>query len=133
VHQVVHAALAKARRGDGPTLIEALSYRLGDHTTADDATRYRDSEVLSKQWEYEPLLRLRTYLMRMQVWDKAQDEQLGKACLAQVEQAVDAYLAIPPPDTSAMFDHLYETLPQAMREQLAMAQRFAPATGNHHG
>ena len=133
VRQVVHAALAKARRGDGPTLIEALSYRLGDHTTADDATRYRDSEILSKQWEYEPLLRLRTYLMRMNVWDKAQDEQLGRACLAQVEQAVDAYLATPPPDTSAMFDYLYEALPPAMREQLAMAQRFAPATGNRHG
>jgi 2-oxoisovalerate dehydrogenase E1 component alpha subunit len=133
VHQVVHAALAKARRGDGPTLIEALSYRLGDHTTADDATRYRDAEDLSKQWAYEPLLRLRTYLMRMNVWDKAQDEQLGRACLAQVEQAVDAYLAVPPPDTSAMFDHLYETLPLAMREQLAMAQRFAPPAGNRHG
>ncbi|NPT55948.1 pyruvate dehydrogenase (acetyl-transferring) E1 component subunit alpha [Paraburkholderia elongata] len=133
VHHVVHAALAKARRGDGPTLIEALSYRLGDHTTADDATRYRDSEVLGKQWEYEPLLRLRTYLMRMNVWDKAQDEQLGRACLAQVEQAVDAYLAVPQPDTSAMFDHLYETLPLPMREQLAMAQRFAPPTGNRHG
>jgi pyruvate dehydrogenase E1 component alpha subunit len=133
VHQVVHAALAKARRGDGPTLIEALSYRLGDHTTADDATRYRDSEVISKQWEYEPLLRLRTYLMRLKVWDKAQDEQLGKACHAQVEQAVDAYLAIPPLGPSAMFDHLYEALPPAMREQLAMAQRFAPATGNGNG
>jgi pyruvate dehydrogenase E1 component alpha subunit len=133
VHQVVHAALAKARRGDGPTLIEALSYRLGDHTTADDATRYRDAEDLSKQWAYEPLLRLRTYLMRMNVWDKAQDEQLGRACLAQVEQAVDAYLAVPPPDTSAMFDHLYETVPLAMREQLAMAQRFAPPAGNRHG
>lgn len=133
VHQVVHAALAKARRGDGPTLIEALSYRLGDHTTADDATRYRDAEVLSKQWAYEPLLRLRTYLMRVNVWDKAQDEQLGRACLAQVEQAVDAYLAIPPPDTSAMFDHLYESLPLAMREQLSMAQRFAPPAGNRHG
>ncbi|MGF6901543.1 pyruvate dehydrogenase (acetyl-transferring) E1 component subunit alpha [Paraburkholderia sp. GAS348] len=133
VHQVVHAALAKARRGDGPTLIEALSYRLGDHTTADDATRYRDSEVLGKQWEYEPLLRLRTYLMHMNVWDKAQDEQLGRACLAQVEQAVDAYLGVPPPDTSAMFDHLYETLPLAMREQLAMAQQFAPPAGNRHG
>ncbi|CAE6813982.1 pyruvate dehydrogenase (acetyl-transferring) E1 component subunit alpha [Paraburkholderia haematera] len=133
VHHVVHAALAKARRGDGPTLIEALSYRLGDHTTADDATRYRDAEVLSEQWAYEPLLRLRTYLIRMNVWDKAQDEQLGRACLAQVEQAVDAYLAVPQPDTSAMFDHLYETLPLAMREQRAMAQQFAPATGNHHG
>jgi pyruvate dehydrogenase E1 component alpha subunit len=79
------------------------------------------------------LLRLRTYLMRMNVWDKAQDEQLGRACLAQVEQAVDAYLAVPPPDTAAMFDHLYEALPLAMREQLAMAQRFAPAAGNRHG
>jgi 2-oxoisovalerate dehydrogenase E1 component alpha subunit len=76
---------------------------------------------------------LRTYLMRANVWDKAQDEQLGRACLAQVEQAVDAYLAQPPPDTSAMFDHLYETLPLAMREQLAMARRFAPPAGNRHG
>ncbi|MBB5500909.1 pyruvate dehydrogenase (acetyl-transferring) E1 component subunit alpha [Paraburkholderia sp. MM5384-R2] len=133
VHQVVHAALAKARRGDGPTLIEALSYRLGDHTTADDATRYRDAEVIAKQWEYEPLLRLRTYLMHVNVWTKAQDEELGKACRAQVEQAVDAYLAIPPAGPSAMFDHLYEALPAAMREQLAMAQRFAPAKGNGDG
>jgi 2-oxoisovalerate dehydrogenase E1 component alpha subunit len=133
MHHVVHAALAKARRGDGPTLVEALSYRLGDHTTADDATRYRESEVLSEQWQYEPLLRLRTYLTRMNVWDKAQDEQLGRACLAQVEQAVEAYLAVAPPDTAAMFDHLYETLPLAMREQLAMALHFAPSAGNGHG
>jgi pyruvate dehydrogenase E1 component alpha subunit len=133
VHQVVLEALDKARRGDGPTLIEALSYRLGDHTTADDATRYRDPDVVSKQWECEPLLRLRKYLMRMRVWDKAQEEQLGKACYAQVEQAVQAYLAIPPPGTSAMFDHLYATLPQAMQEQLAMALGFAPAAEDHHG
>jgi 2-oxoisovalerate dehydrogenase E1 component alpha subunit len=133
VHQVVLEALDKARRGDGPALIEALSYRLGDHTTADDATRYRDPDVVSKQWECEPLLRLRKYLMRMRVWDKAQEEQLGKACYAQVEQAVQAYLAIPPPGTSAMFDHLYATLPQAMQEQLAMALGFAPAAEDHHG
>jgi pyruvate dehydrogenase E1 component alpha subunit len=126
VHQVVHDALDKARRGEGPTLIEALSYRLGDHTTADDATRYRDSDVVNLQWECEPLLRLRKYLTRMNVWDKAQDEELGKQCYAQVEQAVETYLAIPPPDTSAMFDHLYASLPQAMEEQLAMALSFAP-------
>ncbi|MEI5999409.1 pyruvate dehydrogenase (acetyl-transferring) E1 component subunit alpha [Paraburkholderia bengalensis] len=133
VHHVVHAALAKARRGDGPTLIEALSYRLGDHTTADDATRYRDAEVLSKQWDYEPLLRLRTYLMRMNVWDKSQEEELGKTCRAQVEEAVKAYLTIPAPPTSAMFDHLYAALPQGMREQFEMALRFAPAAGKDHG
>jgi len=126
VRQVVGEALDKARRGGGPTLVEALSYRLGDHTTADDATRYRDPDVVSKQWESEPLLRLRKYLMRLNVWDKAQDERLGKACYTQVEQAVQDYLAIPPPDTSTMFDHLYATLPQALQEQLAMALSFAP-------
>ena len=133
VHQVLHAALAKARRGDGPTLIEALSYRLGDHTTADDATRYRDAELISKQWENEPLLRLRTYLMRANVWDKAQEEALAKTCRAEVEQAVEAYLAVPQPDVSAMFDHLFETLPPAMREQLEMARYFAPANGGNGG
>ena len=131
VHHVVHAALTKARRGDGPTLIEALSYRLGDHTTADDATRYRDAELINKQWENEPLLRLRTYLMRANVWDKAQEEALAKTCRAEVEQAVEAYLAVPQPDVSAMFDHLFETLPPAMREQLEMARYFAPANGGN--
>ena len=131
VHQVMHAALAKARRGDGPTLVEALSYRLGDHTTADDATRYRDSELIRKQWDHEPLLRLRTYLMRMNAWDKAQDEHLGKTCHEQVEQAVAAYLAVAPPEIAAMFDHLYETLPPALREQRENAQRFAPAAADH--
>ncbi|SAK57622.1 pyruvate dehydrogenase (acetyl-transferring) E1 component subunit alpha [Caballeronia ptereochthonis] len=127
VREVAGAALAKARRGEGPTLIEALSYRLGDHTTADDASRYRDAEVVSQRWESEPLRRLRLYLMRMKVWDKEQEEALGKACHAEVERAVEAYLATPAPDTSAMFDHLYAALPRAMQEQLATARRFAPA------
>lgn len=136
VREVVDAALAKARRGEGPTLIEALSYRLGDHTTADDATRYRDAEVLSQQWEYEPLRRLRLWLMHMNVLDKAQDEQIGKTCRAEVEEAVEAYLAVAPPEVAAMFDHLYEVLPLALREQRAMAQRFAelaPPVENGHG
>jgi 2-oxoisovalerate dehydrogenase E1 component alpha subunit len=131
VHHVVHAALAKARRGDGPTLIEALSYRLGDHTTADDATRYRDAELINKQWENEPLRRLRTYLMHANAWDKAQEEALAKTCQAEVERAVEAYLAVPQPDVCAMFDHLYETLPLPMREQLEMARHFAPANGGN--
>lgn len=60
-------------------------------------------------------MRLRTYLMRKNVWDKAHDTELGKACYAQVEAAVQEYLAVAPPGTSAMFDHLYATLPRAAR------------------
>ncbi|WP_179401273.1 pyruvate dehydrogenase (acetyl-transferring) E1 component subunit alpha [Burkholderia guangdongensis] len=133
VHQAVAEALDKARRGGGPTLVEALSYRLGDHTTADDATRYRDAETVGKEWELEPLVRLRKYLMNRNVLDKAQDTVLGKACYEQVEAAVQAYLTVAPPDASAMFDHLYATLPDALREQRDTALAFAPAPGNHHG
>lgn len=125
VHQAALDALDQARTGHGPTLIEAITYRLGDHTTADDASRYRDSKVVEQQWALEPVARLRNYLLHLNAWDAQQEEQLTKACAQQVNEAVDAYLAIPPPNTAAMFDHLYATLPQALRTQLATAQRFA--------
>jgi pyruvate dehydrogenase E1 component alpha subunit len=133
VHEAALAALERARRGDGPTLIEALSYRLGDHTTADDATRYRDPEVVARQWLNEPLVRMRKYLMRTIAWDKSKEEALGKECQAQVEASVQAYLSIEPPDTSAMFEHLYATLPHALEPQLATAMQFAPEPEGRHG
>ncbi|HEV3105902.1 MAG TPA: pyruvate dehydrogenase (acetyl-transferring) E1 component subunit alpha [Trinickia sp.] len=133
VHEVARAALERARRGDGPTLIEALSYRLGDHTTADDATRYRDPEVVAKQWLNEPIVRMRKYLTRIGAWDKAREEALGKTCQAQVEAAVQAYFSIAPPGTSAMFDHLYATLPRALEAQLASALHFASEGEDRHG
>ena len=123
--ELTRTALAKARRGDGPTLIEALSYRLGDHTTADDATRYRDPEVVAQQWRAEPIARLRKYIMRRGIWQKIDDDALAKACHDEVEAAVAAYLAVAPPAVDAMFDHLYATLPQTLEAQRASARRFA--------
>jgi 2-oxoisovalerate dehydrogenase E1 component alpha subunit len=134
MHDAALNAFDKARRGDGPTLIEALSYRLGDHTTADDATRYRDPDTVARQWAAEPVARLRNYLMRIGAWDKAREEALGQVAHEQVEAAVQAYLSIAPPDASAMFAHLYAVLPHALDEQLSMAQRFAPENGEQrHG
>ncbi len=126
VHEALRNALDKARRAEGPTLIEALSYRLGDHTTADDATRYRDPETVAKQWASEPIARLRKYLVRLGEWDKTREEALARTCREQVESAVEVYLAVAPPDASAMFEHLYATLPRALDEQLDMALRFSP-------
>lgn len=125
VHDAMRNALDKARRGDGPTLVEALSYRLGDHTTADDATRYRDPETVAAQWASEPMARLRKYLVRMDAWDKTQEEALARTCREQVERAVEAYLAVAPPDASAMFEHLYAALPRALDDQLDSALRFS--------
>ncbi|MGN6668925.1 MAG: pyruvate dehydrogenase (acetyl-transferring) E1 component subunit alpha [Trinickia sp.] len=133
VHDAARQALAKARHGDGPTLIEALSYRLGDHTTADDATRYRDPEVVAQAWLEEPIVRVRKYLLSLGAWSKAHEDALIQDCQRTVEAAVQAYLAVPPPDVSAMFDHLYASLPHAMHEQWAMAQHFAAYSVSGHG
>ncbi|AOY95882.1 pyruvate dehydrogenase (acetyl-transferring) E1 component subunit alpha [Cupriavidus sp. USMAA2-4] len=125
VRQAAAQALERARAGDGPSLIEAITYRLGDHTTADDASRYRDEASVKAHWAQEPVLRLRNYLASLGAWDAAREEALIKDCAQQVAQAVEAYLATPMPAPAAMFEHLYATLPAALAGQLAMAQRFA--------
>jgi 2-oxoisovalerate dehydrogenase E1 component alpha subunit len=133
VRHVTQEAVEKARTGGGPTLIEAISYRLGDHTTADDATRYRDPDLVQQHWALEPIARLRNYLVRAKAWDKDQEDCLLKECSEAINQAVDDYLAVPAPATEAMFDHLYAMLPDTMREQRATALRFAPTIGERHG
>ena len=133
VRYVVEAALDKARGGGGPALIEALTYRLGDHTTADDATRYRDAESVRQQWSFEPIGRLRNYLARIGAWDKDREEALQRECAERVNEAVEAYIATPPPTTDAMFDCLYATLPAVLEAQRAEAQRFATRDGEPHG
>lgn len=121
VRHAMDQALAKARAGGGPTLIEAVTYRLSDHTTADDATRYRSADEVAAAWKLEPILRLRTYLMGCSAWDKAMEEQLLRECNERVQTAVQAYLDTPPPSPEQMFDHLYATLPAALAKQRAAA------------
>jgi pyruvate dehydrogenase E1 component alpha subunit len=125
VRQVVGEAIERARNGGGPGLIEALTYRMRDHTTADDATRYRREEEVSAAWKKDPIVRLRTYLGDRGWWSKEAEEQLVAACKGKVEAAVAEYLAIPPPQPESMFDHLFETLPASLawqRNKLAGAK-----------
>jgi pyruvate dehydrogenase E1 component alpha subunit len=117
VRWAVEGALERARRGDGPTLIEALTYRLQDHTTADDASRYRTDQEVSEQWKRDPIARTRTYLGSIGAWSKDDEERLAADCQAQVQAAVDQYLASEMPPPEAMFDHLYAELPAALAGQ----------------
>ncbi|ODV42873.1 pyruvate dehydrogenase (acetyl-transferring) E1 component subunit alpha [Cupriavidus sp. UYMMa02A] len=125
VRHRVGEAIERARAGEGPALIEAITYRLGDHTTADDASRYRDESTVKAHWQAEPLLRLREHLVKLGAWDAGREEALVRECSQQVAQAVEAYLALPPPGPEAMFDCLYATMPAALQEQLATARRYA--------
>jgi 2-oxoisovalerate dehydrogenase E1 component alpha subunit len=117
-------AIEAARCGDGPRLIEAVTYRLSDHTTADDAARYRPPEEVQARWKEEPIARLRSYLVIHKTWGKSDEEQLAAECQKRVEAAVERYLAAEPRAPETMFDHLYAELPQVyagQRQQLSGA------------
>jgi 2-oxoisovalerate dehydrogenase E1 component alpha subunit len=133
VYETARRAIDKARGGGGPTLIEALTYRLGDHTTADDASRYRDPDSVRAAWAFEPIGRLRIYLMTQGLWTKDKEAALLKEYASEVEKAVAAYLGASPLESDAMFDYLYQSLPQSMERQREEARRFAPTKGGGGG
>ncbi len=110
VAKVVREAAELARTENRPTFIEALTYRLGDHTTADDARRYRDQAEVDAWKKRDPLLRLRVYLVERKLWDKTKD----KATAARVKEEVAAVVRraeeIAEPNRNEMFDSLYANL-----------------------
>lgn len=114
---VVTKALEKARSGQGPTLIEGVTYRLCDHTTADDAKRYVEPACLEEAWKLEPIKRLFNYLVAQGFWSQEQDEQLSAQLAAEIETAVNEYLNMPPQPTTAIVDYHYETWPTNLGDQ----------------
>jgi 2-oxoisovalerate dehydrogenase E1 component subunit alpha len=120
-------AIAQARAGGGPRLIEAVTYRLSDHTTADDAARYRPPEEVQARWKEEPIARLRAYLVSQKAWGKAQEEELAAECQKQIEAAIERYLASSPRAPETMFDHLYAELPRSYAGQRAELSRGSDA------
>jgi len=131
VRATVAEALDAARRGGGPTLIEALTYRLSDHTTADDAGRYRGAHEVEEAWKVEPLLRLREYLYRSGAWSKAQEQALLADCARSIDAAVGEYLKRAKPSTDAMFEHLFAAVPTHLEEQRATARKYGAKPGGH--
>lgn len=117
VRERVGVALKKARDNHEPTLIEILSYRQGDHTTADDASRYEAKGTREREWVKEPIQRLRRYLESMQLWDEAKEQALQTECATEVDKSVQEYLTIKPALPEEMFDHLYAELPKIYEEQ----------------
>jgi pyruvate dehydrogenase E1 component alpha subunit len=114
-------ALENARAGNGATVIEMMTYRLSDHTTADDATRYRDTEEVEAAWQREPLLRLRNYLTAQGAWDEKKEELLLAECDDKVQDAAREFEATPKPDIASMFDYMYGDMPHDLAAQKARA------------
>ncbi len=121
----VLAAMEQARdrglAGEGGTVLELMTYRLSDHTTADDARRYREDTEVKDAWTREPMLRLRKYLIAQGVWSEDEEKAWTEQCAARVDEEVNQYLNTPVQPIEAMFDHLYADPPPDLLAQRAAA------------
>lgn len=117
VRHAIGEALKKAREGGGPTLIEAITYRLCDHTTADDARRYQPTDEVKAAWKKEPIARLGYFLEAKGLWSKEKEAALQDEINKRIEKECEEYLKIAKPNPTDMFDYLYAELPEAFKEQ----------------
>jgi pyruvate dehydrogenase E1 component alpha subunit len=119
MYVAVKEALDRARAGGGPTLIEAVTYRLMMHTTADDPTRYREDAEVQTWWQRDPLTRFRKYLEAKGLWSDDQQALLEAELRQEIDAAVKEFEARPPVRPDAPFDHVFGTRHAVIEQQRA--------------
>ena len=117
-------ALEKARSGGGPTLIEAFTYRMGNHTTSDDASRYRQEAELAEWSRRDPIERFRIYLKGKGLWDDAFESRVQKEAEDLISRSVEEAENVPPPRPEDLFVHTYKDMTPELNDQLAELQEF---------
>jgi pyruvate dehydrogenase E1 component alpha subunit len=119
MYQVTADARARAIAGDGPTLIEAVTYRLGAHTTADDPTRYVDPDEEQRWKARDPLIRFRAWMRATGRWDDDAEAETAAWCAAEIDRAVAEVAAIGPADPALLFDNVWADEPAGLAAQRA--------------
>jgi len=117
VFKATREALDRARSGGGPSFIEAVTYRLADHTTADDASRYRDTAELESWKAKDPMIRHRKYLESRGLWDDAKQEATEQKAAKVVAEVVKTAEEIAKPSPADFFDHMFAELPEDLALQ----------------
>lgn len=118
VYAATKEAVDRASDGGGPTLIEAVTYRLGDHTTADDASRYRSEKEIQEWTNKDPVERFRIYLKSKQIWNDGFETEVKKEASDIVKEAVKKAEAAPPPTIDDLFEYNYAEMPWNVKEEL---------------
>jgi pyruvate dehydrogenase E1 component alpha subunit len=116
-YKATRDAATRARKGEGPSFIEAVTYRLGDHTTADDARRYRDAKELEAWQAKDPIIRTRKFLESKGLWDDKQQKKLEDKAKAIVDEVVKAAEGIETPTTDDIFNYTFAELPEEIVRQ----------------
>ncbi len=132
IHQATAEAAARARAGEGPTLIEALTYRRGAHSSSDDPSVYRDPNE-PKKWETnDPIERFRRYLDKRGVWTEGFEKELRAEIDREIVEAHDSTHHLPPPPVETLFDDVYEEQPWNLREQKEWLMQQARTKSPHY-
>ena len=116
VYEATREAVARARAGDGPTFIEAVTYRAAPHATADDPSAYIDHDRVEEERARECVGRFEAYLRRAGIVDDATVEQVKTEATELMRAGIAAAEAEPPPDPALLFDYAYADPPPTLRE-----------------
>ena len=117
VYEVTKRAADRARAGEGPTFIEAVTYRRLGHSSSDDPTRYRDPAEVEAWERKDPVERFRRYLEKQDLWDEAKEAALHKEIGAEVNQAIKEAEEAGPPESDSVITDVYAEVPQTLRDQ----------------
>ena len=117
-------AVARARAGQGPTLIEAVTYRLGPHTTSDDPTIYRSDEEVEEWREKDPILRLKRFLITKKLLTEEEDQALYEKFEQEVNEVFAKVENSQAPELEDVFAFIYKDLTKPLKRQLDVAKRF---------
>jgi pyruvate dehydrogenase E1 component alpha subunit len=117
VYAVVQQAVQRAATGQGPTLIELITYRAGAHSTSDDPTAYREKPEHERQLRRDPLRRMRKYLEHQAAWSDADEKRFEAEVHAELQACIDRAEAAPQPPIGSMFEQVFERMPKHLQEQ----------------
>jgi pyruvate dehydrogenase E1 component alpha subunit len=125
VHEAMRQAVERARDGQGPTLIETLTYRIGAHTTADDPTRYREASEVESWRAKDPITRFQRFLTQRNLLTPEQDDRIVEETVDEVNRAASEAEEMPAPAPDGFFEHAEADLTPRLQAQRAELLRYA--------
>lgn len=122
VYQVSKEAVKYVRDGNGPYLVECVTYRMENHTTADDHTRYRKKEELEYWQKRDPIERMKKFLSMLGLWNEEKEKEFIKKTTEWIEKEVEIFESIPKPNPTDVVDYVYSDLPFYLKEERAFLE-----------
>lgn len=117
VHRVCKEAVERARKGEGPTLVETVTYRIASHSSSDDAARYRDADEFEAWKQRDPIQRFQRYLQRKKLWSEAYEAEIQERYKQAINDAIKRAEARPRPPLDSLFEDVYLNLTPQLRAQ----------------